>query len=341
MHAVARPPPRGRSGNSPLAQSARARTRSADGSGSPAAARRGRAASPGWSRASRARRRRRAPTAGGSACTGVAAPRRPSSIGPVSTTWPAYITATRSHVWATTARSCETKTTLTPSLALQRCEQAAGSGPGSSRRARSSARRRGAASGSRRARSRSSRAAACRPRARADTPRQRRSGSGMPTRRISSSARSRACRRLWPRRTRGPSAIWSPTRMTGFRAVIGSWKTIAISRPRSSPRAIRRARARSVAVEDDLAPGDRARGRGSRPTSARSAIVLPEPDSPTRPSASPRRRLEATRRRLRGATPRGKRELDAEVADVEDRCRSFRAQEVGEAVARAARARAR
>ena len=31
--------------------------------------------------------------------------RKTSSIGPVSTTWPAYMTATRWHVWATTARS--------------------------------------------------------------------------------------------------------------------------------------------------------------------------------------------------------------------------------------------
>ena len=38
--------------------------------------------------------------------------RRPS---PVSTIWPAYITATRRQVCAITARSCETKTRLTPS----------------------------------------------------------------------------------------------------------------------------------------------------------------------------------------------------------------------------------
>ncbi len=63
--------------------------------------------------------------------------------------------------------------------------------------------------------------------------RARRTGSGMPTRRIRSSARSRAAVRESPRCTCGASAIWSPTRITGLSAVIGSWKIIAIEPPRT------------------------------------------------------------------------------------------------------------
>ena len=60
-------------------------------------------------------RRSRARSAAGRACTGAAArgtPRRPC---PSRRPGPAYMTASRSQVWATTARSWVTKTTLTPS----------------------------------------------------------------------------------------------------------------------------------------------------------------------------------------------------------------------------------
>ena len=97
-----------------------ARTGSADGSGSPAGARRDRPARPGSRRGARACRRRRAPSAAGRACTGAAARGTPSRPVPVSTTWPAYMTATRWQVCAMTARSCETKTRLTPSSLAQR-----------------------------------------------------------------------------------------------------------------------------------------------------------------------------------------------------------------------------
>ena len=52
---------------------------------------------------------------------GCAEHRRPRC--PVSTTWPPYITATRWQVWAITARSCETKTSATPSSLAQRAQQ--------------------------------------------------------------------------------------------------------------------------------------------------------------------------------------------------------------------------
>ncbi len=60
----------------------------------------------------------------------------------------------------------------------------------------------------------------------------------MPTSFISSSARLRAAR--WPMSLwiRSGSAIWRPIVMTGFRNEIGSWKTIAISLPRTFSRSV-------------------------------------------------------------------------------------------------------
>ena len=117
--------------------------------------------------------------------------------------------------------------------------------------------------------------------------RNRRSGSGMPTRRISSSARSAARRRLSPRCTCGPSAICQPTRVTGLSALIGSWKIMAIFGPRSrlmsEPRSCRRSTPSSR-----ISPEVTCASAGSTPRMARSVMLLPEPDSPTRPRAPPR-----------------------------------------------------
>ena len=142
----------------------------------------------------------------------------------------------------------------------------------------------------RRARSRSRCAGAGRPRARAG-----RRGSGAPGRgcRPGAAARapaSRASPALCPRRTRGPSAIWSPTRMTGLSAVIGSWKTMPMLSAHAQPS--ERARRERVAVEHDLAAGDRApaaaAGRGSRAASCSCR-------SPTRRRARARRRAATSK----------------------------------------------
>ena len=108
----------------------------------------------------------------------------------------------------------------------------------------------------------------------------------MPTRRIRSSARSAALARLSPWWSIGPSAICAPTRMTGFSALIGSWKIIDIFGPRirfSSfwPSGTRSWPSSRICPEVTLASG------GSTPRMDRSVMLLPEPDSPTRPSASP------------------------------------------------------
>ena len=162
-----------------------------------------------------------------------------------------------------------------------------GSAPGSSRRARSSARRRSGASACRRAPSRSSPAGACR----------RRTGAGSPCARSSRSGsrRGRAARRRDASASRfeSPKCVWSASRIclpivrTGFSDVIGSWKMIAISRPRTdrSSRSLiwSRSRPSKCAVPLGDATGARAGSRAAPAT----VTLLPQPDSPTMPSVSP------------------------------------------------------
>ena len=55
----------------------------------------------------------------------------------------------------------------------------------------------------------------------------------MPTRPSTSTARARAVLASAPRCSSTVSAIWSPTVIVGFSEVIGSWKIIPISLPRT------------------------------------------------------------------------------------------------------------
>ena len=109
----------------------------------------------------------------------------------------------------------------------------------------------------------------------------------MPTRRIRSSASSAALARLMPRWIIGASAIWLPTRITGLSALIGSWKIIDIFGPRIRFRSDWRSGTRSWPSSRTSPEVTRASG-GSTPRMARRVMLLPEPDSPTSPSASPR-----------------------------------------------------
>ena len=89
------------------------------------------------------------------------------------------------------------------------------------------------------------------------------------------------------------STIWSPTVKSGLRLVIGSWKIIAISRPRMAriafPAASRgRARGRRGAVED--APADDAAGRRQQAHDREAGDRLAGPDSPRPPPRSRRAR---------------------------------------------------
>ena len=81
------------------------------------------------------------------------------------------------------------------------------------------------------------------------------------------------------------STIWSTTRRTGLNAFIAPWKTMAMSRQRcgrieSSPPA------RMSSPSSTTRPATLAVG-GRSPINARIAVVLPQPDSPTRPIRCP------------------------------------------------------
>ena len=82
--------------------------------------------------------------------------------------------------------------------------------------------------------------------------------------------------------------------MNGFSDVIGSWKIIAIRLPRIARISSVGQRQQVVAVEDrprraTMRPG----GVGMSRMIDRFVTDLPEPDSPTMPSVSPRRQVEA------------------------------------------------
>ena len=107
--------------------------------------------------------------------------------------------------------------------------------------------------------------------------------------------RSLASLLLMPRLVRRASEIWLPTVKTGFRALIGSWKTMAIFLPRSS-------RMSASDLSSTLSPSNRMRpskispgGMGMRRMTARAVTVLPEPDSPTSPKVSLRFTVKETR----------------------------------------------
>ena len=74
----------------------------------------------------------------------------------------------------------------------------------------------------------------------------------------------------------------------GSSAVIGSWKTIDTSVPRTPAHLALREREQVSAVEQDAPGGDLARPAGSRRITASAVIDLPQPLSPTRPRISPR-----------------------------------------------------
>ena len=110
-------------------------------------------------------------------------------------------------------------------------------------------------------------------------------GRGSPTRSSISAAASRAADLLAPRCSRSVSPTWSPIRWVGFSEVIGSWKTM----PTSAPRTLRSSRSASpVSSRPASAMLPRVIAfSGSSPASARPRVDLPQPDSPTMPTVSP------------------------------------------------------
>ena len=109
------------------------------------------------------------------------------------------------------------------------------------------------------------------------------------------------------------SAIWLPTVNAGFRLVIGSWKIMAISFPRSFRRlaGLRLVRSRP---SNRIEPVTRDTLAGSSPMTARAETVLPEPLSPTSPSVLPRCTVKSAPSITGSHSPRGQ-ELDAQAPD--------------------------
>ncbi len=116
----------------------------------------------------------------------------------------------------------------------------------------------------------------------------------MPTVPSNSIALVRASALLRPAFTRRPSTRVEPTVKQGSSATIGSWPIIATVVPRSRARSFSGSLAKScpsrLIRSAVVAPGD-----GTSPRIASAVMVLPQPDSPTRPSTSPRRALRLTR----------------------------------------------
>src|SRR4051794_26379075 len=108
----------------------------------------------------------------------------------------------------------------------------------------------------------------------------------MPTRAISSAVRRLASLRLRSKCVSSTSRICRPIVSTGFRLVIGSWKIIAISLPRtlrsSESFSLSRSRPSNIA-RPSVTPPLLAR----IPRIASDVTLFPQPDSPTMPSVSP------------------------------------------------------
>jgi hypothetical protein len=103
-----------------------------------------------------------------------------------------------------------------------------------------------------------------------------------------------ASRRFIPWCSSATSASWRPMRWVGLSEVIGSWNTIASDVP-----SIRRRRGRGAAqvVAEELQPSAvTSPGRSISWATASAVRLFPEPDSPTTPTASPRRMVKLTPR---------------------------------------------
>ena len=97
--------------------------------------------------------------------------------------------------------------------------------------------------------------------------------------------------RLWRRTT---SAICSPTVITGFREVMGSWKIMEILPPRISRMFFSGSWSRSCPSKRTEPLSTSPGGSGTRPMMPRAVVVFPAPVSPTRPMLSPFSRVKET-----------------------------------------------
>ncbi len=111
---------------------------------------------------------------------------------------------------------------------------------------------------------------------------------GMPTSSSSSTARFCEARLSMPLWVWSASVIWRPMLSTGFMLESGSWKIIAIFEPRIL-RSLSSGMPISSRPSNIALPPVLLTRLGSRPSSDSADTLLPEPDSPTRPSVSPGR----------------------------------------------------
>ena len=102
--------------------------------------------------------------------------------------------------------------------------------------------------------------------------------------------------------------------MVGFSAVIGSWNTIATSRPRTRDRAASPAPTTSRSEPGSRTEPEATRSSGSSPISDSPVSDFPDPDSPISPTRSPRPMENDT-----SATRSVSLTRHTQVADVDDR----------------------
>ena len=88
------------------------------------------------------------------------------------------------------------------------------------------------------------------------------------------------------------SVIWSPIRITGLSEVIGSWKIIEMRLPRILRISASLTPSRSVPSSVTEPPTIRPGGSGTSRMIDSALTLLPQPDSPTIASVSPRRTRE-------------------------------------------------
>ncbi len=130
----------------------------------------------------------------------------------------------------------------------------------------------------------------------------RRAASGTPTESSSERTRSSSCaprKSVWRSST---SRICVPIVSTGLRLVAGSWKIIAMRRPRTVRIAVSGS-ASSSPPESSTVPETMRPVSGSRRMSESAVIVFPDPDSPTIAKVSPRRISKSTPSTARTAPP--------------------------------------
>ena len=252
------------------------------------------------------------------ACTGVWGPQRPASVDPSSTTWPAYITATRVAHVPDDEQVVRDQQKREPDGALQLAEQlqVARLGGHVERGRRLIGDEHRGLPGER------DRAGHALAHAAAELVRVLARAGPWPTGRCTCSraidhraveAWPRSCRCWMQRLTQAGCRIVKRRVERGHRVLHDHRDPPAAERCIC----VRRSCDRRSSPSSRISPGSTRAARGSRPMIARLVIVLPEPDSPTRPRVPPGaiRRLTSS---TTAACPGPAADADGEVADPSD-----------------------